>query len=85
LTLEVAGASGQTYDLNLTNSMGNASVKGAQVGQVEGGIHFVDVDGIDKIRIGFPDDNSGQYTHRKVVLHFVVWPRHVPLKTKPGA
>jgi glycogen debranching enzyme len=81
LTLDVAGASGQTYYLNLTNSMGNASAKRAVVAQVEGGDHFFTGDGVDRIRIHFPDDNLGQYTHRKVVLHFKV----LPLKAKPGA
>jgi hypothetical protein len=85
LTLEVAGVSGQAYNLILSNSMGNASAKGAVVGQVEGGDHYFTEDGVDRIRIHFPDDNLGQYTHRKVVLHFIVFPRHVSQKTKPGA
>jgi hypothetical protein len=82
LTVEVAGASGQAYDLNLTNSMRNASAKGAILAQVEGGDHFVDVDGVDKIRIHFADENQGQYTHRKILLHFMVLPTHVPRKAK---
>jgi glycogen debranching enzyme len=84
LTIEVAGASGQTYDLILTNSMGNASAKGAILFQVEGGVHFFTEDGVHQIMIRFPDDNSGQYTHRRVVLHFAVLPTQVPQKAKPG-
>ena len=84
LTLEVAGASGHAYNLVLSNSIQNDANR-ATLWQVEGGEHYFTQDGVDIISIHFPDDNLGQYTHRKVVLHFAVLPTHVPQKAKPGA
>src|ERR1700744_437814 len=81
LTIEVAGAPGHSYDLDLSNSVQNAANRGTLY-QVEGGQHFFQ-DGLDKIRIRFPDDDLGQYTHRKVVLHFMVLPTKGPQKAKP--
>ena len=83
LTLEVAGKPGRSYELDLVNSMPNASANRASVASVEGGDHFIE-GGQDTIEITFPSDTSEQYAHRKVVLRFLVFPDVKGKRVKAG-
>jgi hypothetical protein len=63
LTLDVAGRPGRTYTLGVWNPSQISTVDGAELAarnQPSG-----------SLAISFPQTTTGEYTHQKVVLHFV--------------
>jgi glycogen debranching enzyme len=69
LTLDVAGKSGVDYELRLLNAGTSASANNSALTSVEGGQRYIEGDE-DKIKIRFPADNSQEYTHQQIKLHF---------------
>ena len=70
LTLDVAGKTGSDYELGVFDN-GKSLTQGQGVlTSVEGGDRVTSKLGDEKIKILFPADNSGDYAHRKIVLHF---------------
>ena len=70
LTLDVAGKAGCDYELGVFDN-GESLVHGqGALASVEGGDLFASKMGEEKIKIAFPAGNSGDYAHRKIVLHF---------------
>ena len=70
LTLEVAGKAGSDYELSVFNAEKDASLHNAALASVEGAEHYNVSTGGDKLKIRFPAENSDEYVHRKIVLHF---------------
>ena len=70
LTLDVAGKAGCEYELGVFDN-GKSLMHGqSTIASVEGGDLAATKAGEEKIKIAFPAENSGDYTHRKIVLHF---------------
>ncbi len=74
LTLDVAGKAGCDYELGIFDN-GQSLMSGQNVlTSIEGGERVatsqIDKKGEEKIKIAFPAENSGDYAHRKIVLHF---------------
>jgi glycogen debranching enzyme len=70
LTLDVAGKTGREYELGIFDN-GKSLMKGPNaLTSVEGGQRVTSKLGEEKIEIAFPTENSGDYAHRKIVLHF---------------
>jgi glycogen debranching enzyme len=70
LTLDIAGKAGCEYELGVFDN-GKSLMPGQNVlASVEGGERVTSKLGEEKIKIAFPVENSGDYTHRKIVLHF---------------
>ncbi len=70
LTLDVAGKAGRDYELGVFDN-GKSLMPGQNaLTSVEGGDRVPTKLGEEKIKISFPAENSGDYAHRKIVLHF---------------
>jgi hypothetical protein len=74
LSLDVAGKGGCDYELGIFDN-GKSLMPGQSVlASVEGGERVtssqIDKKDEEKIKISFPAENSGEYAHRKIVLHF---------------
>jgi glycogen debranching enzyme len=74
LSLDVAGKGGCDYELGIFDN-GKSLMPGQSVlASVEGGERVtssqIDKKDEEKIKIAFPAENSGDYAHRKIVLHF---------------
>lgn len=70
LTLDVTGKTGCDYELGVFDN-GKSLMQGqAALASVEGGDRVVSKQGEEKIKIAFPPENSDDYAHRKIVLHF---------------
>ena len=70
LTLDVAGKAGCDYELGIFDS-GKSLIQGqSALGSVEGADRIASKIGEEKIKIAFAAENSGDYAHRKIVLHF---------------
>jgi glycogen debranching enzyme len=74
LTLDVAGKVGSNYELGVFDN-GKSLIAGqSALASVEGGDRVTSTQGEkkgeEKIKIAFPEENSGDYAHRKIVLHF---------------
>jgi glycogen debranching enzyme len=74
LTLDVAGKADCTYELGIFDNGKSLMAGQNALASVEGGDRVassqVDKKGEEKIKIAFPAENSGDYAHRKIVLHF---------------
>jgi glycogen debranching enzyme len=70
LTLDVAGKAGCNYRLGIFDNGRSFTSGFSTLSGVEGGDRVASKLGEEKIKIGFPAENSGEYTHRKIVLHF---------------
>jgi glycogen debranching enzyme len=62
LTMEVAGVGGGVYELTVWNPSQAASVEGGELLGTE--------NGLAKVRVRFPPDDSGDYRHGKIIFHF---------------
>ena len=78
LTLDVAGKAGCDYELGIFDN-GTSLIAGqSALNSIEGGSLVTSKKnketgketGEEKIKIEFPAENSGDYAHRKIVLHF---------------
>jgi hypothetical protein len=74
LTLDVAGKTGSNYELGVFDN-GKSLIAGqSALASVEGGDRVTSTQGEkkgeEKIIIAFPEENSSDYAHRKIVLHF---------------
>ncbi|HEY2821817.1 MAG TPA: hypothetical protein VGJ06_12315 [Candidatus Acidoferrum sp.] len=74
LTLDVAGKAGCEYELGVFDNGKSLMAGQNALASVEGGDRVtssqVDKKGEEKIKIAFAAENSGDYAHRKIVLHF---------------
>src|SRR3984957_17537383 len=74
LTLDVAGKAGCDYGLGIFDNGKSLMAGQGALASVEGGDRVTskqnDEKGAEKIKITFPAENSGEYAHRKIVLHF---------------
>jgi glycogen debranching enzyme len=62
LTMDVAGVAGGVYELTVWNPSQSASVEG---GELSGAAN-----GSAKVRVRFPNGDSGEYSQGKIVFHF---------------
>jgi hypothetical protein len=74
LTLDVAGKAGCDYELGVFDNGKSLMQAQGALASVEGGDRVASTNGSEKgeekIKIAFPAENSGDYLHRKIVLHF---------------
>ncbi|MBV9886971.1 MAG: hypothetical protein JO119_10535 [Acidobacteria bacterium] len=70
LTLDVAGKPGCEYELGVFDN-GKSLMQGqGELASVEGADRVTSKSGEERIKIALPAENSGDYVHRKIVLHF---------------
>ena len=74
LSLDVAGKGGCDYELGVFDNGKSLMPGQSALASVEGGDRVtssqIDKKDEEKIKISFPAENSGEYAHRKIVLHF---------------
>jgi glycogen debranching enzyme len=74
LTLDVSGKAGAEYELGVFDNGKSLMPSQSALASVEGGDRVTSSEvsnkGEEKIKIAFPAENSGDYAHRTVVLHF---------------
>jgi hypothetical protein len=74
LTLDVAGKAGCDYELGIFDNGKSLMTGQNSLASVEGGERVSPKrraeNAEEKIKIAFPAENSGDYAHRKIVLHF---------------
>jgi glycogen debranching enzyme len=71
LTLDVVGKAGCNYQLGIFDNGKSLTPGQNALASVEGGDRVTTKLGEEKIKIVFPMENSGEYAHRKIGLHFV--------------
>jgi glycogen debranching enzyme len=77
LTIEIAGVSGRSYELRVWNPSQAASVEGGELLKSESGLAIV--------RVRFPGELSGEYTHGKIIFHFARQPNAKSKQERPAA